>query len=299
MSKTETLNIFALETNLTKHYKSVYHAQGCSGRLTTWSQTQDRLDSSTTPTFLSSGTYPSVSEHPWGKCLFKCSFKKLHNLTYLFSYGNDNPDYYLKYFLEHWEVYRTEQALCPTRWEEEWGEAGELSLTVKLRSSFKHQLLTASSEVRTGFKTMAKECYLKFPWSELIFQGQKWSLSLANVVHACVLKFKPSYNSGSITKGEANHSNSLTRNIWCKWCRAFYPSYRRKIRQLRGQKSGPTWSVFLIKQRLLLDLNLNQKKWGKMKRICWSSSVLSLWEILVPHELWSKEKGFENHWKVS
>lgn len=155
-------------------------------------------------------------------------FKKLHNLTYLFSYGNDNPDYHLKYFQKPWEVYRTEQALCPTRWEEEWGEAGELSLSAKLRSSFKHQLLTASSEVRTGFKTTAKECFLKFPWSELISQGQKWSLSLANVAHACVLKFKPSYKSGSITKGEANHSNSLTRNIWCKWCRAFYPTYRRK-----------------------------------------------------------------------
>lgn len=100
-------------------------------------------------------------------------FKELYNLTYLFSYSNNNPDYYLKYFQKPWEVYRTEQAFCLTRWEKEWGEAGELPLSAKLRSSFKHQLLTASLEVRTGLKTTAKEYFLKFPWSELISQGQK------------------------------------------------------------------------------------------------------------------------------
>lgn len=182
--------------------------------------------------FLSTGTqHTQVCWNTHGASVFlSAPFKKLHNLTYLFSYGNDNPDYYLKYFPKHWEVYRTEQALhCPPpRGKVEWGQAGELLLSAKLRSSFKHQLQTASLEVRMGFETTAKEYSLMFLWSELIFQGQKWSLSLANVAYACVLKFKPSYNSGSITKGEANHSNSWTRNIWCKRCWAFHPTYRRE-----------------------------------------------------------------------
>lgn len=71
-----------LEANLTKHYKSVYHAQVRSGRLTTWPQTQDCLTPALHPCSCPL-VHTQVCLNTHGASVFLSSpFKKLHNLTY-------------------------------------------------------------------------------------------------------------------------------------------------------------------------------------------------------------------------